>query len=484
MRTVYPKTFFSFLLLAFVLAVLPLLAVLVEAMGGVDRFASRSRTALGETTRAARASRQLLDETTGLERLARQMLILRDPAVLADYGTLRTGFRATGSELSLLPLDEAQLDRLNRLIDTEQALFERLAADPPGDAAELADGYAGQTLLAREMLDVGTALLDREMALLEESADAAQRRLWAVLPLMLLLGGSLVLTASWLIARPVRALDAAIGRLGEGDLSAPIAIAGPADLARLGERLDWLRRRLAELEAEKARFLRHVSHELKTPLTALREGASLLADGAAGPLREEQAEIVAILQHKSLQLQGMIERLLAVQREIGGDAPGEGPARLQRVLLRLDTLIEEVVAEHRLTAGARGVGVNLRLRTLRVHGDPDKLSTLIDNLLSNAIRHSPAGAMIDISLRREGDMACVEVADQGPGIAAADRENIFDWFYHGATPPGAQVAGSGFGLAIAREFALAHHGTLELMPDRGPGATFRLTLPLPGRKNG
>jgi two-component system sensor histidine kinase GlrK len=483
-RTVYPKTFFSFLLLAFVLAVLPLLAVLVEAMGGVDRFASRSRTALGETTRAARASRQLLDETTGLERLARQMLILRDPAVLADYGTLRTGFRATGSELSLLPLDEAQLDRLNRLIDTEQALFERLAADPPGDAAELADGYAGQTLLAREMLDVGTALLDREMALLEESADAAQRRLWAVLPLMLLLGGSLVLTASWLIARPVRALDAAIGRLGEGDLSAPIVIAGPADLARLGERLDWLRRRLAELEAEKARFLRHVSHELKTPLTALREGASLLADGAAGPLREEQAEIVAILQHKSLQLQGMIERLLAVQREIGGDAPGEGPARLQRVLLRLDTLIEEVVAEHRLTAGARGVGVNLRLRTLRVHGDPDKLSTLIDNLLSNAIRHSPAGAMIDISLRREGDMACVEVADQGPGIAAADRENIFDWFYHGATPPGAQVAGSGFGLAIAREFALAHHGTLELMPDRGPGATFRLTLPLPGRKTG
>lgn len=483
-RVFYPRSFFTLLLIAFALAVVPLVVVLLQAMAGVDRFAEQSRKALAETTQAARASRQLLEETTGLERLARQMLILRDEAVLADYEIVRARFKTSSSELSLLPLDEEQLARLNRMIDTEQALLERLRAetDTPTERAALAGDYADLTLLAREMLDVSTELIDREMVMLEHTANEAQRRLWLFLPLMLLLGASIALGASWLIARPIRELDAAIGRLGDGDLEPQIAIHGPADLERLGQRLDWLRRRLGDLEAQKSRFLRHVSHELKTPLTALREGASLLADGTAGPLAPAQGEIVAILQHKSLQMQRMIERLLAVQREMGGGGDGGGLGRLRPERLLLGELIEGVVEEHRLAASARSLGFNLDLRKVGVMGDPRKLATVIDNLLSNAIKHSPAGAIISLRLWREDESACVEIADQGPGVAEADRDSIFDWFYKGAAPPGDQLAGSGFGLAIAREFALAHHGSLELIPGGGPGATFRLTLPL-ARKN-
>ncbi|MBA3996334.1 MAG: hypothetical protein C0489_06855 [Candidatus Accumulibacter sp.] len=482
-RVLYPRSFFTLLLIAFALAVVPLVVVLLQAMAGVDRFAEQSRKALAETTQAARASRQLLEETTGLERLARQMLILRDAAVLADYEIVRARFKASSSELSLLPLDEEQLARLNRMIDTEQALLERLRAetDAPTDRVALAGDYADLTLLAREMLDVSTELIDREMVMLEHTANEAQRRLWLFLPLMLLLGASIALGASWLIARPIRELDAAIGRLGDGDLEPQIAIHGPADLERLGQRLDWLRRRLGDLEAQKSRFLRHVSHELKTPLTALREGASLLADGTAGPLAPAQGEIVAILQHKSLQMQRMIERLLAVQREMGGGGDGGGLGRLRPERLLLGELIEGVVEEHRLAANARSLGFSLDLQKVGVMGDPRKLATVIDNLLSNAIKHSPAGAIIGLRLWREDKSACVEIVDQGPGVAEADRDSIFDWFYKGAAPPGDQLAGSGFGLAIAREFALAHHGSLELMSGGGPGATFRLTLPLAGK---
>lgn len=479
----YPKSFLTLLLLAFVLAVLPIAAALLQAMSGIDHFAQQSRAAVGETSRAARASRQLLEEATGLERLARQMLILRDADVLDDYETLRGRFKTSSSELSLLPLDEAQLTLLNRVIDTEQALFEKLrqgvgeASISAVDRARLAEEYAGLSVLAHEMVEVSNELIDREMIALQEGADETQRRLWVFLPAMLALGAGVALLATLFIARPIRGLDDAIRRLGGGDLGPAIRIHGPGDLQRLGQRLDWLRLRLVELEAQKARFLRHVSHELKTPLTALREGASLLADGTVGPLTVEQREVVDILQNKSLQLQALIERLLAVQREM------DGLGRLQPESVHLSLLVKKVLDDHRLPAAARNIGFRLDVTPVRVTGDPAKLATVLDNLVSNAIRHSPEGAIIALRLCRQGDTALIEVRDQGTGIASADRENIFDWFYQGAAPPGDQMAGSGFGLAIAREFAQAHHGSLDLLPEEGCGAAFRLTLPLAYKGN-
>lgn len=465
------------------LAVLPLAIALLQAMSSIDRFAEQSRAAVGETSKAARASRQLLEEATGLERLARQMLILRDADVLDDYGILRERFKVSSSELSLLPLDEAQLTLLNRVIDTEQTLFEKLrggAGDTSlaaADRTRLAGEYAGLSMLAREMVEVSNTLIDRKMIDLQESANETQRRLWIFLPAMLALGSGVALLASLFIARPIRELDNAIKGLGSGNLTEAIQIHGPGDLERLGQRLDWLRLRLVDLEAQKTRFLRHVSHELKTPLTAMREGASLLADGTVGSLAPEQREIVEILQGKSLQLQVLIERLLAVQREM------DGLGRLQPESVHLSLLVNKILDDHRLSATSRNIGFRLDISPVRVSGDPEKLSTVLDNLVSNAIRHSPEGAMIDIRLYRQGDAALVEVRDQGPGIASADRENIFDWFYRGAAPPGDQIAGSGFGLAIAREFVQAHHGSLNLLPEEGSGAAFRLTLPLAYKGN-
>ena len=100
---------------------------------------------------------------------------------------------------------------------------------------------------------------------------------------------ALALALTRFIARPIAELDAAIRQLGGADFAQPIAVRGPEDLKTLGERLDWLRRRLVELEDEKNRFLRHLSHELKTPLTALREGAELLHDEVGGPLSRRRS---------------------------------------------------------------------------------------------------------------------------------------------------------------------------------------------------
>jgi len=468
----YPRSFLKLLLLAFGAAALPLVIALVQTALEVDLLVQQSRQAVGQTAQAARASRQLLEQTVALERAARQYLVLGDAGLLADYDTLRSGFKATSSELSLLPLDEAQLTELNRTIDTEATLHERLPA-MAGGKTSLARDYADLSELARGVQRISDALTDREMARLGQLAGEAEQRLWKQLLAMLLLGAGVFALAAALIARPVRELEAAVSRLGSGNFQAPVAVHGPADLERLGERLEWLRQELNALEAQKARFLRHVSHELKTPLTALREGAELLADGSAGSLSEGQRDIVAILQGKSRQLQGMIEGLLNAQRAL------DDLGRLQRQPLDLAEVLRQGVEAHALAAQARGLRFALECPSLLVSGDQAKLATVVDNLLSNAVKYSPAGGIIAVALQARGSQAWLEVRDQGPGVAPADRERIFDWFAQGGNRPVmAGVAGSGLGLAIARELAQAHGGRLELLAEGPPGAAFRLVLPL------
>jgi two-component system sensor histidine kinase GlrK len=273
------------------------------------------------------------------------------------------------------------------------------------------------------------------------------------------------------IARPIRQLDLAIRRLGAGEFEGTIRVVGPADLEYLGGRLDWLRQRLIELEQQKRLFLRHISHELKTPLTALREGSELLIEGTAGALSPGQREIVEILRQKSSQLQRLIEDLLNYHRV------QESVGRLDLKEVRFDRVVEQALEDHRLVAQARRIRANLRLDPFTLHADEDKLRAVVANLVSNAIKYSPDEGMISLALRQQGDEAVLDIGDAGPGVPIEDREKIFDWFYQGEGAPRGRLRGSGLGLAIAREFVLAHGGRIEILQESGPGAHFRVTLP-------
>jgi two-component system sensor histidine kinase GlrK len=155
------------------------------------------------------------------------------------------------------------------------------------------------------------AHVDAEVAALEErTIEARKRLLWqAALLLPLAVVAVFVLTVG--VGRPLRQLDRAISELGQGTFTNPIAVAGPHDLERLGGQLEWLRQRLLELAHERNRFLRHMSHELKTPLANIREGTELLMDGAVGELDSNQREVAAILRENGIKLQRMIENLLS-----------------------------------------------------------------------------------------------------------------------------------------------------------------------------
>jgi two-component system sensor histidine kinase GlrK len=232
-----------------------------------------------------------------------------------------------------------------------------------------------------------------------------------------------------------------------------------------------MRERLADLEQQKNRFLRHMSHELKTPLTALREGAELLSDEVVGKLTAEQREIAEILRHNSIELQKLIEDLLSY-----GESQAHKPA-VEVARVELKRVAQRVLDDQKLALRAKHLNLDVNVPDLTLNADSEKLRVMLDNLLSNAIKFSPPGGTITISARGSGGEVELDVVDQGPGIAPEERSLVFEPFYRGRNAADALVKGTGIGLSVVREYALMHGGAAEVV-DGASGAHIRVRLPL------
>ena len=471
----YPRSFLKFILLGFLLVSLPLVYALGELILSLDQLQTQGREAVQQAAQAGRASRQLFEQSVTLERLVRQHLILEDNALLDDYARVRQEYRATAQQLALLPLEPESLAALEALTDTESRLHKLLTMPSRGPElqVQLADGYARLADRTQAMLAATTQLTENAIERLQDIATQGRQK-WLYLALATAaIALALAILFAVLIARPIRQLDQAIRRMGTADFTHAIEVNGPQDLRYLGQRLEWLRSRLHELEEQQNRFLRHVSHELKTPLTAVREGAELLRDNVGGKLSPEQREIVRIVRENSISLQKLIENLLTYHQTRAMEPQSVGPVDVPDV-------VERVLKEHKLAALARMLTFERTLAPALIVGDAEKVRTIVDNLISNAIKYSPRSATIIVKLAVERDFAVLDVIDHGPGIGASERSRIFDSFYQGSPPVDGRVKGSGLGLAIAREYALAHGGRIEVLDrvDHERGAHFRLWLPL------
>jgi two-component system, NtrC family, sensor histidine kinase GlrK len=474
----YPRSFLGLLLAGFTLVILPLVGALAYSAWNTERLAGKSRTAVFNASQAARASRSLVDRIAAIERVAQQMALLNDAELANDYARVHRSFRQLADEIAQLPLDEAQSVALNTTIDHEQLLYELLTkgARPKLDAQAVGERIDALIDSARDVLAINNRVVDREVERLRVSAEHVQRNIILLLIFSTAVALAIALALTRYIARPIIEIDGAIRQLGGADFSQPIAVRGPEDLRYLGRRLDWLRRRLDEFETQKNRFLRHVSHELKTPLTALREGAELLNDQVAGPLAPPQRQVVGIMRDNSVKLQRLIEELLDYQRAL------HAAASLEVKPVMLDNLVQEAVQAHELAAQAKDLRLVVEAQSTMVEADPDKLRSIIDNLVSNAVKFTPPGGVITVTARAVSGEAIIEVQDTGPGVPAEERESIFNLFFRGRRPETTtasgtvRVKGSGLGLAIARELVEAHGGHIVVVAG-GTGGHFRVTLP-------
>jgi two-component system sensor histidine kinase GlrK len=473
----YPRSFLALLLGGFTLVILPLVGALAYSAWNTERLASKSRTAVFNASQAARASRSLVDRIAAIERVAQQIALLDDPALEIDYARVHRSFKQLAAEIAQLPLDEAQAHALKVTVEREQGLYDLLTASPRRRLESQAVGNRVDALIdsARDVLAINNRVVDREVERLRVSAENVQRNIILLLIFSTAVALAIALALTRYIARPIAEIDGAIRQLGGADFFQPITVRGPEDLRYLGRRLDWLRRRLEEFETQKNRFLRHVSHELKTPLTALREGAELLNDQVAGPLAPPQRQVVGIMRDNSVKLQRLIEELLDYQRAL------HAAASLEVKSIALESLVEEAVKPHELAARAKSLRLAIEAEPATVEADPEKLRSIVDNLVSNAVKFTPPGGTVTVSARAVAGEAIIEVLDTGPGVSQEERESIFNLFFRGrrsesATASGGRVKGTGLGLAIARELVEAHGGRIAVLGGEA-GGHFRVTLP-------
>jgi len=458
-------------LLGFLLVSLPLLASIVTAIAQVDRLARETRNDIMAVQKNAVASRGFLERATAMERSARQFHALRDASYLELYEEHRQAALELLSQLDRDASNPELLAAVGRAREAELNLELLLLESIDGTPAEtelesVINAFREQALgVSREQNTIS-----REMAHeLPDKANRLQRAL--IIQAALAIPVSMAVAAIFFVAvaPSLRQIGHGIRALGRGELGEQIRVKGARDLEELGQRLEWLRNRLLELESQKAQFLRNVSHELKTPLTNIREGAELLLDDSRSGNGSDMSTIAQIVQANSVRLQKMIEALLRYGAE--GDLTAVEPD--QRV--ELHDLVAEVVERHAEAAASRRIQLQRDLQPAIVTGNSKRLQVIVDNLLSNALKYTPPGGWVAVSLTTGVASVDLDVCDSGPGVAERDRARIFDWFYSGPRPPDSIVAGSGMGLAIAQEYAEQHDGRIELVPG-SVGAHFRLSL--------
>lgn len=473
-----PRSLLQLVVISFVLVLAPLGALLVNAMQALEGVSLKGRIATIEIASLAKTSQNLPEIALDMEHAARQYQVLGVPKLKGIYRLAERRFSAALAAMCERNISGLLLSDCQRLDTMAKQLVETLNAaayDSDQYKAALND-FETLTKQTQQFVQQIQELIEHLSDQLAEDAESVKSHLmWqgvSLVPLSILL--SVVFT--FLITRPIQRLEKFIQQLGSGETLHEFHVRGPKELNNLGEKLNWLQSRLQTLENEKLSFIRQMSHELKTPLASIREGADLLEEPSFGTLTSAQREIVCILQEKGVQLQRIIENLLDFNA-----------LKYQRKLLTTQfdfcKLVEDVLYEHRLDIQKAKLYYCLNGQSQMITADRIKLRTLLSNLISNSIYYSTLPARMWIHWQVSDNELTFQIINHGNVISLEDQQRIFLPFEQGSQPRTGTIKGSGIGLSVALECALLHGGSLKLVDNPNAEICFQLTIPLNSDQN-
>ncbi|MGI5372952.1 sensor histidine kinase [Streptomyces sp. CA-251387] len=268
------------------------------------------------------------------------------------------------------------------------------------------------------------------------------------------------------LVRPLRALTEAAQQPPELHVRVPVTTRDETGI--LAAAFNELTERRERLEAQRKAMVSDIAHELRSPLTNIRGWLEVTRDGVVDPA----PALLASLHEEALVLQRVIDDL---QDLAAADA---GALRLHREPVRADELVDQVAAAHRVAADTAGVTLRTAADgTPWLDADPVRMRQALGNLVSNALRHTPAGGTVTLAARRDGDDIVLDVTDTGTGIDPEDLPHVFDRFWRAEKSRSRRTGGSGLGLPIVRHLVAAHGGTVDAASEPGTGSVFTLRLP-------
>lgn len=455
--------------LATLLAILPLVIAVLYAAQYLAVQAQTQRQMVASIGRLNEMDNTVNAQISSIERSARQYLLLRNPRFLEIFHQHRESLSPVLQRLkSELPGSES----VGSLQQALQVLAEELNHPEPEQIVQ-------ESILANlQQANTAVRTLSGEVdGRVQKMFDERDQQFEQVMGHLMLTGvftlpGTLLLVvlSSVAVTRPVRRLANAIRQLGHGHWRDPIQISGPADLRSLGASLEWMRNRLEATEKQKQAFLRHVTHELKTPLAAIVEGGALLRDEVPGPVNDAQKQVLGILMSSADHLAVLIQQLLNYNAVAHGMLNADAQVDLQALCTKIRTKLMESRPSSRCQWSISGTPQTLR-------SDPQALEMILSNLLSNAHDFTPESGRVSVSWGQDEDSWWLRVADNGPGMTAEECQNIFKPFYQGKARRRGPLKGTGLGLAIVQECVAHLRGTIEVASG-ADGSTFTARFPL------
>lgn len=463
---IQPASLRQFILLSFFLALIPLAVLLWQsnsALSDVSRFAvAEAESSVDSVKRAENMQNLVID----IERAVRQ------------FGILRT-------------------DSLSRLATTHlmnyQQMLQQVCLDL--DAPLLCQAQATQvTALLQNFLHASNEELSPTLQSLRQQQQQLTEQIWLQLEqrlqtqqnfvvdaqnqlawqsvTLVLLTLLLVLWAQARIASPIKQLDTMIRSIGQASHHFPHEqVVGPRELTELGEQLRWLASRLQQLEALRLILLRHASHELKTPLSSIREGCALLSEQLVGPLNAQQMEVVTLLNGSADRLSQLTEQLLDYNRLLQQAKPEFGWHDSEQ-------LLESCFADHALSLQQRQQFIQLDCQLPRIYTDAMLFRRILDNLINNAQAYGGEGSPVWVILRPHEKFMLLDVANNGTPIPAELRAKLFEPFQRGKAPRFDSVQGSGLGLSIVSDCARLLGGMAEIVDVNYADVCIRVRLPM------
>lgn len=464
----FPRSLRQLVILAFTLVLLPLLLLAYQAWQSLDNLSEQAadinRTTLADSRRIESMSSVALE----MERSYRQYCVLDDQTLVNLYQNQRNQYlQILNVRADRLP-NQGYYLRLSQLLD-QLAHVQCENSGPNAEASLLLGDFSRANNDMVRAIRSNIFLRGQQL----QQAIAARGRFfgWQAL-LLFLFSLTLVMLFTRMIIGPVKTVEQMINRLGQGrPLDDRVIFTGPREIQSLAQRILWLNERLSWLESQRHEFLRHISHELKTPLASLREGTALLADEVAGPLTTDQKEVVTILDSSSRHLQQLIEQLLDYNRKLA-----DSPAEFENIALR--DMVDAVIAAHSLPARSKNIQTEVGLECERCRAQPELLKRVLDNLYSNAVHYGEESGTIWIRGKQTAGHILLEVANSGKPIPSTEQSMIFEPFFQGRIQRKGAVKGSGLGLSIARDCVRRMNGELSLVTVEYASVCFRIDLPI------
>lgn len=461
-------------LLGFMLVALPLVIALIYSTLQVNLMSKQSTQAIFSVVALTKVNRELNESQVKLERYASQFIVLKDIELKAEYLAEEKQILSFVNDDLTVYEDKVLIQLSNEFSLIIMIINEHIVTSAVEDNSLeiIQNQFVALSDITRNIHIRSDELINNQAKKIDKTAKQVSDTMLIgllIIPVTIVIAAIFI----YLITTPLKLLIAKIQSLEQGNFEKEIRLKGSPEIREIAEALEIMRLRLHALELQKSSFIRHISHELKTPLAAIREGTELLYDNSVGKLNEEQQEICYIIKDSVNRLQRLIEDLLNFNIVLDSTSLQDS----ERIEIKV--LLEEVLADHKLDIKRKRIEVIQVIEEVIIYSNVQQLKVVIDNLLSNAIKYSPECQEISIYSEMKNKQLQISIVDNGPGIHFDIQDKIFDAFYQGPAPSNTLVKGSGLGLTIVKELLMRLNGEIELhsKDNNGKGTKVQISLP-------